>query len=95
MDHMIWEFILHSSLIAGAAAAVLVLAQIRSAASEHKLRMGVLAIMPVLPLWMLWWPKPRCPCCPPTRRLPRALPRPFVRARRFQNCRRRRYRGLW
>ena len=61
MERIALEFLIRSALIAGAAGGVLRVLEIRRAAARHAVWAGVLALMPLLPLWIAWGPKATLP----------------------------------
>lgn len=57
MERFLFECAVRSTLIAAAAATVLWILRIKSAAARHAMWTGVLGLMLVLPLWTAWGPK--------------------------------------
>jgi uncharacterized protein (TIGR03435 family) len=64
MEHLVFEFALRSLLIAVAAAFVLAVLRIRTAAAQHAVFTGVLIVMLALPIWISGGPKAALPVLP-------------------------------
>jgi len=68
MQTFVIDYVLRTSLIAAAVAAVLWMMRVRAAGARHAVWVGVAAVMMVLPAWMAWGPKARVPVLPPAAR---------------------------
>jgi bla regulator protein BlaR1 len=64
MERLIVEFAFRAALIAAAAAVVLRILRITTAAAQHAVWAGVLVVMLALPAWISWGPKAALPLLP-------------------------------
>src|SRR5580658_9178929 len=64
MERLIVEFAFRAALIAAAAAVVLRILRITTAAAQHAVWTGVLLFMLALPAWISWGPKAALPVLP-------------------------------
>jgi len=65
MQTFLIDYVIRTSLIAAAVAAVLWIMRIKAAAARHAVWAGVVAAMMLLPGWMAWGPKAPLPVLPP------------------------------